>query len=104
MIEGRCDMKTSMALAVVLLMAAAAGCDRENPVEKYGTGLTDSYKRAERAAEDATLSALRGSIAAYRSANGRYPQDLKELSAFSGLEVDAEKYGYDPATGEITPR
>lgn len=87
----------------MLLLTFAAGC-KENPVEEYGTGLVDKYQSTQKDADAASLSLLRQSIRMYRTANGRYPASLDELSAATGTELDPEKFAYDPATGELTLR
>jgi hypothetical protein len=86
--------------AALLLAVLLAGCD-ENPVDKYGTGLVDTYKSVQPAADAASVSLLRQSIKAFRAAYGRYPDSLGELEAFAGTKLDSEKYDYNPSTGTI---
>jgi hypothetical protein len=77
------------------------GCE-ENPVEQYGTGLVESYKKAEPAANEANLAMLRQSIQAFRAANGRFPENLEELQGMTGTPIDPEQYLYDPGTGQLS--
>jgi hypothetical protein len=95
--------------AIVFLLLAAlwalpfVGCEA-NPVHEYGTGLLKSREKAATTADAASLQALRQSIQAFRAAEGRYPESVEELAAFSGLELSPQAYAYDPETGAITPR
>jgi hypothetical protein len=84
-------------IVVALAMSLGLACE-ENPAQEYGRALTGSMDRAESVAERANLDALRKSVAAYRTMNGKYPGSLDEVAA--GL--DASRYDYDPATGKVT--
>ena len=83
------------------LMLFFLGC-KENPVEQYGTGLVDAYKKAEPAADEANVAMLRQSIQAFRAAQGRFPESLEELEGMTGTSIDPEQYLYDPGTGQLS--
>ena len=92
--------------AVPALVVAAAtvswlvSCER-NPVEEYGKGVTGAYKGAQKVEERTSIQNLQESIRAFHAANGRYPNDLKELSDFAGLSLEESTYSYSPSDGTI---
>lgn len=98
--------KCNLIVLALLLVSFASGCEEapKNPVEEYGMGLVNSYGRSKEAASAANLDALRRTIAAFRAANGRYPESLDEVAAFMGSDVDPDAYDYDPETGKIALR
>jgi hypothetical protein len=87
----------------LLSLSLASGCEEpsNNPVKEYGVGLVNSYSRSKGAARAANLDAIKRTIAAFRAANGRYPESLDETAAFMGAEIDPDAYDYDPETGQI---
>jgi hypothetical protein len=98
------NMKRLFLLAFSLcLVFLVSGCE-DNPVDRYGTGLVDSYKSTQEKADAASLAMTRSAVQTFRTANGRYPESLEELSSSTGTKLDASKYAYDPATGEISPK
>ncbi|MEJ2696137.1 MAG: hypothetical protein P8013_05775 [Candidatus Sulfobium sp.] len=80
-----------------------SACDRKKAEDYSGTVL-NMPKRAQHAADQANLEALNSSVQAYRSANGRYPEDLKDAAALMGSSIDLGKYDYDPSTGRVSLR
>jgi hypothetical protein len=94
-------MKYRLSVIFGMLMALFLGCE-ENPVEQYGTGLVDAYKKAEPAADAANLAMLRQSVQAFRAANGRFPESLEELQGMTGTPIDPQLYLYNPETGELS--
>ncbi len=90
-----------------LLLCFAAlffSCKDKNPVEQYDNTHIKTYKDSQQFGEKTTVRNLQESIRAFYAANGRYPNDLKELEDFTGVLLDSSKYDYDPATGVITQR
>lgn len=95
-------MKSMLLLTFSLcLVFLVSGCE-DNPVDRYGTGLVDSYKSTQEKADAASLALARSAAQTFRTANGRYPESLEELSSSMGSNLDPSKYSYDPATGEIS--
>lgn len=90
-------------LSAGLLIFIAAGCE-DNPVEQYGTGLTNTIGRARVTVKTTNLQELRKSIQGFRAINERFPEDIQEIEKYTGLKLDPEKYDYDPATGNISER
>lgn len=93
-------------MMVALFMAALvfnAACDKKqpNPVEEYGSGLIDAHGRAQDAAVQANLDALRKAIQAYQATNDAYPASLQDVVGLIGKEVDLSKYDYDPRSGAV---
>lgn len=88
----------------LLCLSLASGCEEpsNNPVKEYGVGLVNSYDKSKKAASAANLDAIKRTIAAFRAANGRYPESLDETAAFMGAEIDTDAYDYDPGTGQVT--
>ena len=87
--------------ALIGLILLFVSCKSKNPAEQYGNTLIKSYKNTQQFGEKTSVQNLQGSINGFYAANGRYPKDLKELSEFSGVELDSPKYDYDPSTGII---
>jgi hypothetical protein len=98
--------KGYLIVLALVLVSIASGCKEapKNPVEEYGMGLVNSLGRSKEAARAANLDALRRTIAAFRAANGRYPQSLEEIASFMGSDVEPDIYDYDPETGKIALR
>jgi|Deesub1362A_J573_1020465.scaffolds.fasta_scaffold00013_66 hypothetical protein len=90
-------------LSVLFLLSLISAC-KESPVEEYGDALIDSYEMSKEAADAANLDTIKRSIAAYYASNGKYPESLDEIAAFTGIELNPDKYDYDPETGKITLR
>jgi hypothetical protein len=95
-------IRVAMLFSALTMLLLASGCeDKTNPVEEYGTGLTDAYHNSQKAADSAGLETLRRSVKTFRSANERNPASLEELSGFVGISIDTNAYDYDPATGQV---
>ncbi len=78
-------------------------CDQKpnNPVSDYGDALLGARQRAQEGAEIANLDAIKKSIEAYRAANDKYPESLKDIEGLLGSPVDFSKYDYNPQTGAV---
>ncbi len=96
-------MKHAYILMAFMLSAALFAC-QDNPAQQYGDSVIKGYKDAQQVKEKTDVSQLRRSAQEFHSINGRYPADLKELEQFSRIAIDAEKYEYNSATGEITAK
>ncbi len=98
--------KIVLVSTVLLLLPLMTACKDKpgNPVPEYGDRLLDSYEKAGAAADTANLQLIRRSIQQYHGAKGGYPPSLQALEAFTGIEIDAGSYEYDPRTGRISPR
>jgi hypothetical protein len=90
----------SAIISLALLLSVLVACE-ENPVQEYGRGLTDAYTGSQDAAKKANLDAANRAITGYRAAEGRYPANLEELSAYMSVSLSPEDYDYDPSTGRI---
>jgi hypothetical protein len=77
---------------------------KDNPVDDYGTTVVDKYKSTEQFADRISLQNIQQSVTTFRLTNGRFPEDIEELSDFIGTDLDPEKYDYDPSTGNITKK
>jgi hypothetical protein len=100
-------MKSKHAAAVVAFVSALilTSCsDEKNPVQQYGTTLTQSYKSAQKLDSKVNILEVRKSIQEFFAANGRYPADLSELSAFNGITLKSDKYEYDLETGTLSEK
>lgn len=86
----------------MLLFAAlffAACTEQQDPVQRYGTSLTDSYAKAKALDKSVNMQQVQNAIHQFYAANGRYPNDLDEASSASGLSLKSGNYEYSPATG-----
>ena len=88
-------------LGLVLLCLS---CEHKNPSEQFGNTLIKTYRESQKTGEKASTHNLQESVKAFQAANGRYPNDLKELGDFAGTTLDSSKYTYDPITGIISPK
>ncbi|MEW6001382.1 MAG: hypothetical protein AB1638_01835 [Nitrospirota bacterium] len=78
-------------------------CGR-NPVEEYEDTVIKTYKNVKKSSIEINLKQLRDSLKAFHEINGRYPKDLKELSDFSGIKLEEDRYDYDPGNGTINSK
>ncbi len=96
--------KVALISAVLLLLPLLTACKDKprNPVKEYGNALINSYEKAQDAAATANFALIRRAIQQFHAANGEYPASLKNLQKFIGIDINADKYEYDPRTGTIT--
>lgn len=97
-------MKLVRLSALIGLIIFVISCESKNPVEQYGDALIKTYKDTQQFGAKTTVKNLQESIKAFYAANGRYPNDLKELEDFTGITLDSSKYEYDPSKGTITQK
>lgn len=94
-----------VALRLLLLFCLAgllfSACSKKK-TEDYSGTLLNMPKRAENAAQQADLVALRSSIHAYRAAHGKYPQELRDVAPLLNSDINYGDYDYDPATGQVS--
>ncbi len=76
----------------------------DNPVQQYGTIMTQSYKSTQMLTDKVNVEQVQKSIREFYAANGRYPADLNELSTMSGLTLKSDKYVYDPENGTLAEK
>ena len=93
---------SGMLLCLALVLAACS--DEKNPAQQYGNSMVQTYKSAQKFEKKVDLQQAQKSIQEFYAANGRYPADLKELTGFNGLVLDAEQYEYNATTGSLTPK
>ncbi|NOZ25063.1 MAG: hypothetical protein GXO94_03095 [Nitrospirae bacterium] len=98
--------KVVLISTVLLLVPLLTACKDEprNPAGEYGGALMDSYEKARDAAGNADFELIKRAVQQFRGANGEYPESLEDLERFTGIEIDADRYEYDPRTGTITLR
>ena len=94
--------QSCMALGFALVLAACS--DEKNPAQQYGNSMVQTYKNVQKIEKKVDLQQAQKSIQEFYAANGRYPSDLKELSGFSGLPLDAEQYDYNASNGVLTSK
>ncbi len=76
----------------------------DNPAQQYGTTMTQSYKSAQKLDAKVNIQQVQKSIQEFYAANGRFPSDLNELSATSGLTLKNDNYVYNPENGTLTEK
>jgi hypothetical protein len=96
----RFDRELFIFLAALVALAACT----DNPVQQYGNTMTQSLKSAKKLDSTVNVQQVQKSIQEFYAANGRYPADLNELSAFNGITLKSDKYDYDSATGMLTEK
>ena len=95
-------LQSCMLLGLALVIAACT--DEKNPAQQYGNTMVQTYKNVQKFEKKVDLQQAQKSVQEFYAANGRYPADLKELSGFSGLTVDAGQYEYNSANGALTAK
>jgi hypothetical protein len=83
---------------------AMVSCSDENPAQQYGNTMMQSYKSAKKLDAKVIIAQVQKSIQEFYAANGRYPSDLSEVSAFNGIELKSNNYDYNPMTGTLTEK
>ncbi|HXY53875.1 MAG TPA: hypothetical protein VEM40_04305 [Nitrospirota bacterium] len=94
--------QSCMMLGFALVLAACT--DEKNPAQQYGNSMVQTYKNVQKIEKKVDLQQAQKSVQEFYAANGRYPADLKELSGFSGLPLDAEQYDYNASSGVLTSK
>jgi hypothetical protein len=79
-------------------------CTDDNTAQKYSNTMLQSHKSAKNLDNKVTVQEVRKSIQEFYAANGRYPADLAEVTAFNGISLKNDHYEYDPETGMLTER
>lgn len=98
-------MKIQKAFIVLFLMTfGLASCDDKNPAQQYGNTMVQSLKNARKLDNKVNVQEVRKSIQEFYAANGRYPADLNEISAFNGMTLKSDQYEYNPETGTLTEK
>jgi hypothetical protein len=100
-------MKRIQKILIVLFgvtFGLASCSDEKNPAQQYGNTLVQSLKSAKSVENKANVEEVRKSIQEFYAANGRYPADLSELTAFNGMTLKSDKYDYNPAAGTLTEK
>ncbi|MDH5201986.1 MAG: hypothetical protein OEZ31_09215 [Nitrospirota bacterium] len=93
------NVKLLLLLFLVCFTLTFTSC--KNPVEEYGDTVIKTYKGTQQFGKEVSLKQLQESIKAFHAAHGRYPKDLEEIRNFTGLNLDGDKYDYDPSLGII---
>jgi hypothetical protein len=76
----------------------------DNPAQKIGNTMVEPLKKAKEVDIKVNVEQVQKSIQEFYAANGRYPADLNEVSAFNGMTLKSDKYDYNPATGALTEK
>jgi len=86
------------------LFVLASCTNDKNPAQQYGSSVVQSYKSAQKLDAEVNVQQVQKSIQEFYAANGRYPADLAELAATSGLTLKSDRYVYNPENGTLTER
>lgn len=93
-----------MFIILAALVALVSCTDDKNPAQQYGNAMVQSLKSAKKLDNSVNVQQVQRSIQEFYAANGRYPADLNEVSAFNGITLKSDNYDYNPATGSITEK
>ena len=77
------------------------GC-KENPVQEYGSTLSNSLKQSKDVAVISEISNIKKAVQSFSEERGRLPQNIEEVERFIGRPIDKEQISYNPETGEVT--
>lgn len=91
-------------LGSISLFALASCESQNNPAQQYGNTMVHSLQSAKKLDSTVNVLEVKKSIQEFYAANGGYPADLDELSAFNGMALKRDNYDYDPATGNLTEK
>jgi hypothetical protein len=94
-------LNTGCVILLGSLLALVSCTDDKNPAQQYGNTMVQSYKSAQKLDNKVNVQQVQKSIQEFYAANGRYPADLNEVSAFNGIALKSDNYDYNPATGRI---
>ncbi|HEX9136492.1 MAG TPA: hypothetical protein VF905_06065 [Nitrospirota bacterium] len=100
-------MKRISSISIIplgLCLALFACTDDKNPAQQYGNTMVDSLKTTKKIEQKVNVQTVRKSIQEYYAANGRYPTDLNEIAALSGVTLENGKFDYNSETGTLTER
>jgi hypothetical protein len=97
-------MNTAFVVLSVSLIALVSCSDDKNPAQQYGNTMVQSVKSAKSVENKVNVDEVRKSIQEFNAANGRYPADLNELSAFNGVALKSDRYVYDPLAGTLAEK
>lgn len=95
----------SASIIILAALASFFACtDEKNPARQYGNTMNQSLKSAKSVDSKVNIGEVRKSIQEFYAANGRYPADLAEATAFNGIALKSDAFDYDPATGTLTEK
>jgi sulfatase maturation enzyme AslB (radical SAM superfamily) len=97
-------LNTRCVILLGSLLALVSCTDDKNPAQQYGNTMAQSYKSARKLDNKVNVQQVQKSIQEFYAANGRYPADLNEVSAFNGITLKSDNYDYNPVTGSITEK
>ena len=107
-------MRTLLAIVVICVAGAAAGCQkdpppipappapRDRPLPANGTAVRNLTSTLDRAKVQLDLAIMRAAVKAWKSERGTYPQTFQTVMV-DGLNYPAD-LAYDPVTGAVTSR
>jgi hypothetical protein len=101
---GKADARPLLGLLFAALTVFASCTDEKNAVQQYGNTIVQPLKSAKKLDADVTVEQVQKSIQEFYAANGRYPADLHELTAFNGMTLKNDNYEYNPTTGILTQK
>jgi hypothetical protein len=78
--------------------------DEKKAAQQYGNTIMQPYKSAQKLDAKVNVAQVRKSIQEFYAANGRYPSDLNEVSAFNGIELKSDNYDYSPVDGTLVKK
>lgn len=97
-------VSTGWIIPLGLCLALFACTDEKNATQQYGNTMVESLKTAKKVEKKVNVLEVQKSIQEYYAANGRYPADLNEVTAFNGITLETDRYDYNPATGTLTEK
>ena len=100
-------MKRLSATGIILfglcfLMTACT--DEKNAARQRGSTIVQPLITTKNVEKKVNVLEVQKSIQEYYAANGRYPVDLNEVTAFNGMTLESDRNIYDPATGTLTQK
>jgi hypothetical protein len=98
--NGDSIMKKCCCISLFLFCAVLFSCEK-NPVEEYGDAVVDTYQGTKQKGKHITLISIQSAIQMYRTAYGKYPDNIEEISGLMDSPLDNSLYEYNPRTGKI---
>ncbi|MCI4624576.1 MAG: hypothetical protein L3V56_01295 [Candidatus Magnetoovum sp. WYHC-5] len=97
-------MKLYIILLTTMLLMISCDEGNKNTVEKYSDTVVDKYKGTQQFGKQVDIQRLQEAITMFKSAEGRYPKDIAEITESTGIELDSNLYTYDPETGVLATK
>lgn len=89
-------------ITAAVIPLAITACTEDKDTSQQYAPMVQSLRGAKSVEDKAHADAARKAIQEFHATQGRYPADLTEVAAITGIPLQAEKYDYNPEAGTLT--